>query len=614
MNTAKKIILFFIILLLAAGCQHDVTIKEVGAAGRANYENTFVFSDGLSADTVNFLGNHLLNNKLQLAPEQFLSELEQLCKDNPSPRAYIAMAETALTLANRVRDDADAAMRYNLTSLIYAQKYLAHAVANRSGSLFDPEVIVAVKCYNLALTNLFAYLCERNLHTTGTFELTASGGQIISFQMPVNRLPVEPEQIVRHLICADYRPVNLTHNSRRFGVGVPLICELEDDAIPETVFAEGQVIPATLAFKIDFAPEGNRHTAKLFYLDSRSTDEVSVNGIIIPIAQDFSTPLAYMVKNPPPFDFLQRTFQVELTDQYEGLYHLEPHRDDRIPVVLVHGLLSDIRTWLQLINTLQSDPELRKHYRFMGFSYSSGNPIFVSAMQLRKSLLEERERLRQSGHDLTNFDRMVLIGHSMGGLLSRLMISSSSEEILSNFLRQEFSPDNLLNSLPALRELIIFDPVPSVKRVIFIAVPHRGADMAKSWYGQLAASMVKLPESFIKLNIDLLKKIDIISPDEQQEVLDKFNGIDNLSPEGTAIQLLNVLPFGKDVPYHSIIGNIEKRGIPGGSDGVVTYSSSHLENALSETVVQSDHSVQQNPLAIQEIKRILKLHIKNGEK
>ena len=209
---------------------------------------------------------------------------------------------------------------------------------------------------------------------------------------------------------------------------------------------------------------------------------------------------------------------------------------------------------------------------------------------------------------------MVLIGHSMGGLLSRLMISSSSEEILSNFLRQEFSPDNPLNSLPALQELIIFNPVPSVKRVIFIAVPHRGADMAKSWYGQLAASLVKVPESFIKLNIDLLKKIDIISPDEQQEILDKFNGIDNLSPEGTAIQLLNVLPFGKNVPYHSIIGNIEKRGIPGGSDGVVTYSSSHLENALSETVVQSDHSVQQNPLAIQEIKRILKLHIKNGEK
>lgn len=603
-----------VLLTLAAGCQHDVTIKKVGADGREDYENALVLADGLSADTVNFLGNHLLRSRTGEFPEQFIIELEKIYNENPSPKACIAIAEIARLSAEKHRDDADLAIRYELTALIYTHKYLAYGINNRSGLLFDPEVIVAVKCYNLALTNLFSYLKERKLHETGTYELTAAGGQKIHFQLPDCQLPVKKEHIVDYIICADYRPVRLTHNGRTFGVGVPLICELEEDSVPGTIFAEGQVIPATLACKIDFTKEENRCNARLFYLDSRSVDDVTVNDLKIPIAQDFSTPLAYMVKEPPPFDFIQRTFQIELTSRYEGLYHLEPHNDNRIPIVLVHGLLSDIRTWLQLINTLQSDPELRKNYRFMGFSYSSGNPIFISAMQLRESLLAERERLRLAGHDLTKFDQMILIGHSMGGLLARLMVTTSSDEILSDFVKMDFYPGSNPLQDPDFRKVMIFQPVPSVKRVIFIAVPHRGSELAQTWYGQLAASMVKVPSSLIDLNVNLLKHLNIISTDKQDEIISKFNGIDNLSPSGLALQLLNFLPISPDVPYHSIIGNNGKGGIPGGSDGVVSYSSSHLENAVSEVVVKSDHSVQQNPLAIREIKRILKLHIKSVKK
>ena len=95
---------------------------------------------------------------------------------------------------------------------------------------------------------------------------------------------------------------------------------------------------------------------------------------------------------------------------------------------------------------------------------------------------------------------------------------------------------------------------------------------------------------------------------DRKEIMKKFNGIDNLSPTGTALQMLNRLPLA-DVPYHSVIGNRKSGGIPGGSDGVVPYSSSHLDKAKSEIVVKSGHSVQQNPLAIREIKRILKVHL-----
>jgi hypothetical protein len=180
--------------------------------------------------------------------------------------------------------------------------------------------------------------------------------------------------------------------------------------------------------------------------------------------------------------------------------------------------------------------------------------------------------------------------------------------------KMDFLPGSNPLQNQKFRKIMIFQPVPSIRRVIFIAVPHRGSELAQSWYGQLAASMVKVPSSLIDLNLTLLTHLNIISADHQHEIIQKFNGIDNLSPSGLALRLLNFLPISRDVPFHSIIGNEEKRGVPGGSDGVVPYSSSHLENAVSEVVVKSDHSVQQNPLAIQEIKRILKLHIKNGKK
>ena len=601
--------IFILLMLISTGCRSNVTIKKVGSDGRKYYEDTFVFSGGLSAETVNLLGNHLLLAKMKIAPAQFIRELEMLCRQEASPRTYLAMAEASQYLADQLRSTPDTAVSYDLTTLLYTQKYFRHITAHNSTMLFNPEAIIAVKCYNLALTELFSYLKERQLYAAGAFELTAAGGQIVQFDLPEFSLPVKEDKIIYFELCADFRPVNLTHNSRNFGLGVPLICKLKENAIPETTFVDDQVIPATLVIQLESGNDvpGTRRKAKLYYLDSRSTDNISVGQMSAPLAQDFSTPLAYMVQKPQVFNFLQRTFKIEMTKSAVGLYHLEPHHDNRIPIILVHGLMSDIHTWLQLINTLQSDPELRKNYRFMGFSYSSGNPIFISAMQLREALDKEREKLQADNRDLEKFDQMVLIGHSMGGLISRMMISSSNDEILKQAIgRNKYSQFNYND--PEFRRIMIFEPAPYIKRVIFVAVPHRGSELAQSMLGQIASSMIEIPQSLIDFNANIIRDLADI-PEKKVFDFRRFNGIDNLSPDGNALRLLNKLPLSEKIPYHSVIGNEEQRGVPGGSDGVVAYSSSHLDGAQSEIVVKSGHSVQQNPLAIQEIKRILKLHL-----
>lgn len=605
----KKIFLLLLPLLLLCGCGGGIKLEHCGSEGRISYNDQLTVMDGMTSDTTNLLGNYLLADMLNNDPEHFIDTLEDLLAGDRVQEVRIALAETGLILGRKFSCEPDKAVRYHLSVLLHAQEFLESVINNPGADLFDPDIPVAIKAYNLALTELFSYLRARKLHSANGFELTAAGGQLIRFSSPGYNLPVKSEHITAFHLCSDYRTRNLTHNNRRFGIGVQLICELAENAIPETVFAEAQVIPATLVIR--FAESDSKRkvfSAKFHYLDSRTMDEVPVKNFTLPLAQDFSTPLAFMIRKPPAINFIQRALLTESNAAYEGLYHLEPHNDDRIPVVFVHGLMSDTRTWMQMLNTLLSDPLLRKHYRFMGFTYSSGNPVLYSALHLRRALQKEREKLIRDKRDLKNFDRMVLIGHSMGGLLTRLQISNSDEKSLTAFFGRDIYQKIMKYDRQNMSDLLIFSPNKSIKRVVFIAVPHRGAALADSALGKIAASMVKLPRKIIDFNRDLFNFLVDKNGAHLLKKMEIFTGIDNLSPRNSALGLINKTPMAP-IPKHSIIGNISGGDIPGGSDGVVPYQSSHLNDVQSEKVVKSGHSVQQNPLAIQEIRRILREHL-----
>jgi hypothetical protein len=190
-----------------------------------------------------------------------------------------------------------------------------------------------------------------------------------------------------------------------------------------------------------------------------------------------------------------------------------------------------------------------------------------------------------------------------------MLISKPNEQILHDHLGKEFYEKVKKHNPELVNQLLLFKPHPSVKRVVFIAVPHRGSALADSWIGQTAAAMVQLPKNILELNKEILKSLPLSQQDKPDDKINILTGIDNLAPDNLALRLLNSFPLA-DVPLHSIIGNTDGGSIPGGSDGVVPYSSSHLDGVKSEKVVRSGHSVQQNPLAIQEIRRILREHLK----
>ena len=597
------------------GCQHEVGIRKASAAEKRAYGTEQIASEGdLSPDTVNLLGNYSLTDLLDKDPERLISELTKLFSREQRVGYLTALADAALYAGRRLlRSDRDQAARYFLNAAMYSSAYFG--MCDLKPSPYDPTGIRMMLIYNAAVSELFDYLRSRNLLEKSGFELSSVLGGSVRFELPRYQLPVDKSQIRGIMLCADYRPQNLTHSSRSFGIGAPLIIDIDKPVSDGRVgFAKNQTIPGTFVIKFSFRDvrAWGEYQAQVNIIDPTRTAEVEFGRRKLPLEQDLSTPLAYMVKDPPLFNFVDYTLRPMASKEMQGLYRFSPPDDDRIPVVLVHGLLSDTRTWLQMINTLQSNEDIQRNYQFLGFSYSSGNPIFYSAWMLRDALMRERARMVAEHRSTEKFDRMVIIGHSMGGLLTRLALSSSNDVVLEFAASREKFEQALRDFSPEERrkidEIIHFEPLPFVKRAVFIATPHRGSQMAQAWYARVGSSLIRIPKDIINRNRIMLEALfgDKVAATTELYI----TGIDNLNPDNAALKMLDRMPMSGKVVYHSIIGNTDGGGIPGGSDGIVPYSSSHLDNVRSELVVKSGHSAQQTPLAIQEVRRILLEHLR----
>ena len=599
------------ILILFCGCASEIGVAE---GNRKNY-SLLNRPDELMPLTSNVLANFSLNHVYRKDPNNILQRLEKIFFSEPRSEYLAALADISSKLAQRKQSDPDKAIRYHLSALLYSYCYLA--VENHVEQEYNPNAVLVLRIYNSSLTELFPYLKSRGLLNKNGYELTAAGDQVITFKTPSFIADYPAEEIEDIMLCADFEPQNLINNSRRFGIGTPLIAKLHEN--PRTAglkFAENQMLPLTAVLTFENSGEKanfSRCKAQISLIDPRRKDHVTFNSRNIPLEYDFSTPLACMAEKPLKFNSLFYMLFPADTVSQEGLYYFEPVNPDKIPVVMVHGLMSDTKTWMQMLNTLISDQDIRNNYQFWGMTYSSGNPIFRSAQKMRKALNEERQKLIKQGKSTEKFDRMVLVGHSMGGLISRLATSTSTVEKLNNILFENDPDHNVMKELDEenrkeLLDIVTFKPLDFVKRVVFISVPHRGSELAKTSIGAFSARCVQLPANIIRKQKNIIR--NLIKTGTIKEDVPIFTGIDNLAPDNIALKLLNSIEMNSAIPYHSIIGNRAGYGIPGGSDGVVSYSSSHIDNVESELVVCSGHSAQRNPLAIQELRRILLSHLK----
>jgi pimeloyl-ACP methyl ester carboxylesterase len=341
--------------------------------------------------------------------------------------------------------------------------------------------------------------------------------------------------------------------------------------------------------------------ASLEFIDPLNAEKITPNEQTFPLAADFDAPTALLVARERPERLgLSRVMNPEAYADTAMLTRLQQFDPARTPVIFVHGLQETGASWAPMIDSLRDDPAIRKHYQFWFFSYPSGYPYPYAAALFRQDL-DGIERA------FPNHKRIVLIGHSMGGMICRLMITDAGDKIWRDFFATPPAKTPLASDTrKLLEETLVFDHRPDIQRVIFISTPHRGSELASNWIGRIGAALVRTPRPFTSIYASTKP---LLIADPAARPLNRMpNSVDTLEPNDRFVEAVNKLPITRGIPYHSIMGDRGRGDTPNSSDGVVPYWSSHLDGAKSELIVNSDHGAQYNPQAIREVERILKLH------
>lgn len=356
-------------------------------------------------------------------------------------------------------------------------------------------------------------------------------------------------------------------------------------------------VTATVTAVLDF----KGHEVTLSLIDPGEKTTARVAGAERTLDADFSAPLAYYPQRSEYWNGIMGAIRVDSYMKTTGLYMLEPYDPDRIPLVFVHGLISTPQMWRNVINELEADPKLRGRYQCWVFSYPTGNPPAYSALRLR----EELDKVYQTYPNARDY---VMVGHSMGGLLTRMQVTTVDREtwdvIGKDKAKQFFSK---VKKGDLIERAALFHANPHIARAVFICTPHRGSEVALGRLGAIGMRLISLP---VDLTTNVVgsfgTSLGIMTGDPKRMP----NSVTGLSPTNPMLKVLDSRPI--EVPYHTIAGDRGKGDTPQSSDGVVKYWSSHLNAAKSEKIVPGPHGACEMPETLTELRRILHLHLQQN--
>lgn len=435
-----------------------------------------------------------------------------------------------------------------------------------------------------------------------TFRITASRGDGVW----------DPADFDRLLSATGRLLEGFRTHYRRSGVGAPCIAYREnrhEDPVERFYPPEGIIRSATAVLHFGPLVEGTRSVSLAFHDPSRD-DFIGFAGGDAPLAADFTAPYGFLVSHAK----VHKIGKYSLLDPEDGmaqrgLYLLERYNPEKIPVLMVHGLWSSPLAWASLTNELLGTEELRSRYQVWHYFYPTGLPYLYSASFFRDDLRDMRRRLDPEGDDPA-MQSLVAIGHSMGGLLVKTLVTDPGMKLWNTTFR--VPPGALAlppEDLERLVKIFLFEPLPYVHRVIFVSTPHRGSRMAAGPVGRITSVLAELPQDVRSL----FQRAVYDNPGAVTKPMESMlkrggpTSVKALRPSHPVLRAFAEIPISPGVPFHTILGDKKQGGAV--TDGVVSYDSGHLEGAESEIVVPSGHAAYDHPRTVAEIRRILRLHL-----
>ena len=575
---------------------------------------------------------------------ELLAKLEDIQQREPNREHEYAIAELAYITAKQAEATPDVlhrgrALAFYGTSLVHAYRYLFDNPDGLACNAYDPEFRGAADLYNQSLEGLLRLVRKEGELRSGTSRTLKTVNHTCTYDVVMRSSVWHGDDYDRFEFVNDYQVQGLRNHYHSYGLGVPLIAvrraqDGEDSA--EQFYPPDLCFPVTAFLRVStpdsesvaaaqrphvFNPpplesEAADPAAPHFVLElhdplERQTTEVAQQ--VVPLEADLSTPLAYFLNQPHFQDSKLSTHGLLNPGEakLKGLYMLEPYDPNKMPVVMVHGLWSSPVTWMEMFNDLRSDPLVRDHYQFWFYLYPTGQPFWMSGTQMREDLAMMRRELDpQRSHPA--LDQMVLVGHSMGGLVSKMQTVASGNELWKTASERPFAE---LRGEPEIKRTLansfFFNPSPSVRQVVTIGTPHRGSQFANSTTRWLGQKLITLPSKMLKGRQQLLAlNPRFFRPNSPITIT---TSIDSLAPDSPVLPALLAATPGPWIEYHNIVGRVPDLGwrqlFTDDGDGVVSLASASLDGLpqlKSQIVVASDHvNVHRHPQTVLEVRRIL---------
>lgn len=612
--SAPAVLSFFLAAaLLLSACATPVGVRRLDPEEANRKIAATVLATGKpSAATLQILNRSGLAETFRSAPAAALAALHEGMPTASRADRFFALAELSFRHASQGGGPA-----YYLAAAVYAYAFLFPRAGSGSPDAFDPRLRTAVDLFNRGIAEGFSEQASRRV-------VLAAG----TYRLPFGELAVQvdpaefrwgPFRMVDFLDAAELDVRGLRNDYRWPGIGAALVASLRH--VPgayEREFARvpsSLKVPVTAVLHLPNVEEGlasGRLEGRLALYTAQEGTTIAVGGRDVPLEYRPTAALASTLEG-------SQVYTLELKGLLSGdlalvkksarfrdnVFLMAPYRPGRVPLVLVHGTASSPARWAQLLNEIANDRELANRYQVWLFTYNTGNPILFSAGILAQGLRHVVQELDPEGRDEA-LRKMVVVGHSQGGMLTRLTAVDSGER----FWEQSFHvPIDRLDVSPETRELLrrslFFTPLPFVRRVVFIATPHRGSFLIGEWVSEVLRRVITLPFTVLTPLQEIFENSPEAAAARSMKV-EVPRSTDNMNPRSAFIQAFSALPVAPGVTGHSIIAVKNPEDPPEDwDDGVVAYSSAHLDGVASELIVRSGHSVQEAPQAIEEVRRIL---------
>ncbi|NBR06111.1 MAG: hypothetical protein EBT92_10110 [Planctomycetes bacterium] len=593
-------VLFLLILsfLLSAGC-------------RSSSKRAFSYyplpSSRWTEQTEKYLVSRKLPSKLSEANPRSL--LEALREKNLNLTDLESMMELSFEKAD-LTDDTDiyAGVEYYAYAACFAWRIL-----DREG-LDNPNTKRASEIYQSCL----ARVLEDGTKDNG-FQVHGHWcvhEKISSFPVYAHGFPNRTHLFRNLTVPKNDTNYNLSNYYVRKGAGLPVIFHPDAKANSSDPLDIYHNLGHPMSATILILPNDNleKSFCKLEVVNSRAYSSIKVNGKEIPLAGDFSAAYQEMLER----DLSSKLWIMGFLDgdresKFQGLYMAEPYNPDKIPVIFVHGLLSTPATWMETMNELDQIPGIRERYQFWFYMYPTAGSILLNGTDLRENLQRTIHQLDPKNENPA-LKQMVLIGHSMGGLLSRLQVVHSDDKLYSGLCKVPF---NELQGKPTVLELarktLFFEPNPNISHVVYIGTPHNGSPLSFTPTGRLGSLIAHTP-SWQKNFRSELNENNPSAFLPAFKIQSQPNSIDMLGFENPFLKVFQTLRPSEQIQVHSIAGDMNQLFESRKGDSVVPLSSALAVKSDTVTIVQERHmELHHHPKTITEITRILQQNITEAD-